>query len=131
MIFDEERIALPDIFDPEIFRRERERARRLRDSSWWRNKRAKGICHYCGRKVHPNNLTMDHIIPLSRGGTSIKENIAASCKECNRTKSHMLPAEWSAYLDRLKAKSLPGASPTVEPDSDTSEEKSRSLKPTL
>lgn len=93
--------ASPGFFDPEVFRKEKEKARRLRASAWWAKLRARGICGYCGKKVHPNNLTMDHIVPLIRGGKSEHSNIVACCKECNQTKSHMSPAEWKKHLETV------------------------------
>ena len=41
----------------------------------------KGVCYYCGRRVKPEELTMDHKIPLSRGGTSDRSNIVPACKD--------------------------------------------------
>ncbi|MGE3798003.1 MAG: HNH endonuclease [Thermomicrobiales bacterium] len=41
-------------------------------------------CQYCGRRSH--DLTLDHIIPRSRGGKHIWENLAAACKPCNHRK---------------------------------------------
>ncbi|MBI1963523.1 MAG: HNH endonuclease, partial [Candidatus Rokubacteria bacterium] len=45
--------------EPEVLRRERERARELRQSQWWKRRLAAGVCHYCGRQVGPRALTMD------------------------------------------------------------------------
>lgn len=81
---------------------EKQKARRLRASSWWRKKISTGICNYCNKKFPPGELTMDHIIPLSRGGKSERFNITASCKECNNKKKYLLPAEWEEYLEKLK-----------------------------
>ncbi|MCP4748875.1 MAG: HNH endonuclease [Desulfobacteraceae bacterium] len=77
---------------------ERRKARELRASQWWKRRLAKGQCHYCGRKTLPKELTMDHIIPLSRGGKSTKGNLAPACKDCNNMKKQLLPIEWEAYL---------------------------------
>ncbi len=44
---------------------------------------------------------MDHLIPLTRGGRSLKANLVAACKECNNRKKHMLPFEWEEYVTRL------------------------------
>ncbi len=86
----------------EDIRRERARARALRQSAWWKRKKARGVCYYCGRKVGPKALTMDHIVPLSRGGKSTKSNIVACCKECNNKKKYLLPVEWQEYLERIR-----------------------------
>jgi 5-methylcytosine-specific restriction endonuclease McrA len=79
-------------------KREKEKARELRKSQWWRNRLDKGICHYCGGVFPPSELTMDHIVPLIRGGRSSRGNVAPACKECNNRKKHMLPIEWEEYL---------------------------------
>jgi 5-methylcytosine-specific restriction endonuclease McrA len=48
--------------------------------------------------VAHSDLTMDHLVPLSRGGRSTKENLVPSCKTCNNLKKTMLPLEWEEYL---------------------------------
>ena len=48
-------------------------------------------CQYCGSDKH--GLTVDHVIPRSRGGESVWENIVASCAPCNRRKGNRLPQE--------------------------------------
>ncbi len=48
-------------------------------------------CQYCGSQ-RPG-LTVDHVIPRSRGGTSVWENIVAACAPCNRRKGNRLPRE--------------------------------------
>jgi 5-methylcytosine-specific restriction endonuclease McrA len=88
--------------DEDYIRRERSKARELRKQSWWKNKIAKGICHYCGGQFPPKELTLDHVVPLVRGGRTTKGNCVPACKECNNQKQHMLPIEWEEYLDRLK-----------------------------
>ena len=87
-------------------RREKEKARSLRRTHWWNNKTQKGVCHYCRRQVGREQLTMDHVVPLSRGGKSKKGNIVPACKECNSKKKYLLPIEWEEYLESL-SKSAP------------------------
>lgn len=65
----------------------------------------KGVCYYCNRKVGRDNLTMDHVVPLSRGGRSRKGNIVAACKACNNRKKYLLPVEWEEYLETLSGNS--------------------------
>lgn len=48
-------------------------------------------CQYCGS--NKPSLTVDHVIPRSRGGESVWENIVASCAPCNRKKGNRLPQE--------------------------------------
>ncbi len=53
--------------------------------------RDKYQCTYCGS---PNNLTADHVIPLSRGGNNDISNLVACCSKCNASKSNRLFDEW-------------------------------------
>ena len=77
----------------EQIRRERQKARELRTSPWWKRKRAAGICHHCGEKFPPQQLTMDHLVPIVRGGRSTKGNLVPSCKQCNSERKYRLPFE--------------------------------------
>jgi len=99
MSFDDEIISEQDI------RREKEKARRLRKTAWWMRKTQEGTCYYCNRDVGRNNLTMDHVVPLSRGGKSKKGNIVPACKECNNKKKYLIPIEWEEYLEMLSERS--------------------------
>ena len=83
-------------------KREREKARELRKSQWWKNRLAKGICHYCGGTFQADELSMDHIVPIIRGGKSARGNVVPACKACNNRKKHMLPVEWEEYLAAVK-----------------------------
>jgi 5-methylcytosine-specific restriction protein A len=80
--------------DEAEIRRERAKARELRGSAWWKRRIAAGRCHYCGKAVAPRDLTMDHLVPLIRGGRSTKGNLVAACKACNTSKKHHLAFEW-------------------------------------
>jgi len=62
----------------------------------------KGVCHYCQNRVGREHLTMDHVVPLSRGGKSSKGNIVPACKTCNNKKKYLLPIEWDEYLQSLR-----------------------------
>ena len=73
--------------------REKQKAKELRQSQWWKNQVAKGICHYCGKKFPPDALTMDHVLPIVRGGKSAKGNVVPCCKQCNNEKKYLTPAE--------------------------------------
>ncbi|HID96656.1 MAG TPA: HNH endonuclease [Thermodesulfobacteriaceae bacterium] len=84
----------------EAVRREKAKARELRRSRWWKQKLAGGRCHYCGKSVRPDRLTMDHVVPLIRGGRSTKSNLVPACKECNNKKKYLLPMEWDEYLNK-------------------------------
>ena len=61
-------------------------------------------CLFCGdptsRQTGPNQSTIDHVIPRSRGGTNLPENAANLCLTCNQDKGSLTMDE---YLERLKA----------------------------
>ena len=48
-------------------------------------------CQYCGRVFPPQDLTLDHIIPRSRGGDSAWENLVTCCRACNNRKGDRSP----------------------------------------
>jgi 5-methylcytosine-specific restriction protein A len=87
--------------DPSVLRRERAKARELRQSQWWKRRISTGICYYCRRQVGGGALTMDHLVPLGRGGRSVRGNVVPSCKDCNTRKKALLPVEWHGYLASL------------------------------
>ncbi len=88
--------------DEKHIKREKAKARELRDSQWWKRKRASGECYYCGQKFKPAELTMDHLIPVTRGGRSVQGNLVPACKNCNNKKKYLLPTEWKEYLASLE-----------------------------
>ena len=72
-------------------------------------------CQYCGSR---GNLTVDHVIPKSKGGSSSWENIVASCAPCNRRKGDLLaPAVGMRLLRQPRTPSphvfIRVASPTI------------------
>ena len=79
-----------DLFMPAGFdhiKKERERARELKKTLWWRKKVQSGLCYHCGKFFPEKSLTMDHLTPLARGGRTGKNNVVVSCKNCNSKKS--------------------------------------------
>lgn len=74
-------------------KREKAKARELRQSQWWRQEVGKGVCYHCQERFKPEDLTMDHLIPIARGGKSTKKNCVPSCKTCNTKKGHHLTVE--------------------------------------
>ena len=82
---------------------ERDRAKKLRKSPWWKTQIQKGLCHFCQQTVGTDNLTMDHPVPRARGGKSPRGNIVPACKTCNQSKKLTTPVE--AILDNLQTKS--------------------------
>ena len=93
--------------DDETLLREKARARELRRTAWWRRRVAAGVCHYCRRVVAPKELTADHVVPLVRGGRSVRANMVPACKDCNNKKRSLLAWEWQAYLDTLDPSAEP------------------------
>lgn len=74
-------------------------------------------CQYCGQKLPPKKLNIDHIIPSSRGGATTWENVILSCISCNTKKAARTPKEagmkllkkptkpkWSALQSQLGTK---------------------------
>lgn len=74
-------------------KKEKQKARELRGSQWWKQQLGKGVCYHCEQRFPVGELTMDHLIPIVRGGTSSKNNCVVSCKSCNTKKSYMTRAE--------------------------------------
>lgn len=54
-------------------------------------KRDLHVCQYCGTR--PKELTIDHVIPLSRGGADSWTNVVACCRKCNHKKGARTPDE--------------------------------------
>lgn len=48
--------------------------------------RDRGICHLCGKLCRPNEITLDHLIPLADGGTHSSDNLSVACLSCNTRK---------------------------------------------
>lgn len=69
-------------------KREKAKAFELKKSQWWRQQIGPGLCYYCKNKFKPSALTMDHVIPISRGGKSSKKNCVPACKTCNNEKKY-------------------------------------------
>ena len=63
-------------------KRERRKARELRESQWWKRRLAKGECYYCG-------------------GKSTRGNVVPCYKTCNNAKKQLLPMEWEQYLKQF------------------------------
>jgi 5-methylcytosine-specific restriction protein A len=72
---------------------EKAKAREMRTSTYWKQVLGKGICYHCEKKFKAEELTMDHLIPIVRGGKTDKKNCVPSCKECNTKKGHKTRAE--------------------------------------
>jgi 5-methylcytosine-specific restriction endonuclease McrA len=101
--------------DPAHIAREKKKAQALRKSQWWKAQIARGICHYCGKTFAPDELTMDHVVPVSRGGRSVKGNVVPCCKSCNNEKKYLTPAE-------ILLKKLAAEKQQKQADTDTDKE---------
>lgn len=63
-------------------------------------KRQKNTCYYCHCKL-TDGYHVDHVIPLSRGGSNGPENLVIACPTCNLSKHDKLPSEWEGSNGRL------------------------------
>ena len=88
--------------DKNHIKKEKAKAKELRKKNWWKNLIQKGTCHYCHKKFKPTVLTMDHIVPLARGGKSTKGNIVVACKECNSQKKYLTPVDLFLKRDQIQ-----------------------------
>ncbi|MGH9488568.1 MAG: HNH endonuclease [Terriglobales bacterium] len=62
--------------------------------------RDRNTCQYCGTVCAAQALTLDHVVPRSRGGKSAWENLVACCRSCNHRKGDQLAAEAGMKLLR-------------------------------
>lgn len=70
--------------------------------SRWRVYRRDGFrCVYCQKRVKPDQLTLDHVIPKARGGSNKIRNLVTACADCNSAKGSMDPKAWVAYLGTI------------------------------
>jgi 5-methylcytosine-specific restriction endonuclease McrA len=98
------------------------KAWRVRNPEWWQKRRAalasventltteewlevlseyNHKCVYCGRS--DVKLTMDHIIPISKGGPNIKNNVVPACRSCNSRKGAKDPSLFNFVVQRVQA----------------------------
>ena len=66
-------------------------------------------CQYCGKRFQTSELSLDHVVPLSRGGPSTWDNVVCACLPCNVRKGNKLLDEAGLKLRRMPVK--PKASP--------------------
>lgn len=69
-------------------------------------------CQYCGRRAGKIQMSIDHVVPRSRGGRTTWENCVLACVRCNSRKADRLPADVGLRL--LKAPARPRWSPLVD-----------------
>ncbi len=63
-------------------------------------KRDRFTCQYCGQQPGRDELTIDHVIPRSRGGATAWENCVLACVQCNRRKANRTPDQAGLRLRR-------------------------------
>ena len=66
--------------------------------------RDKNTCQYCGRRTPKTDLTLDHVIPRSRGGIDSWDNLVLACMVCNVRKGNRTPDEARMPLIRRAVK---------------------------
>ena len=77
-----------NIKEPEYRKEWRSLSRELSPAIFSRDE---NMCTYCGAKEY---LTIDHILPLSRGGSNNKDNLTTACRSCNSRKHNKTIEEW-------------------------------------
>jgi len=70
----------------EAQRRAEERGRITIGVRWEALRASKFRCQHCGRAADQSELVVDHVVPISRGGTSEQSNLQALCRDCNAGK---------------------------------------------
>lgn len=68
-------------------------------------------CQYCGKRFPASQLSIDHVIPKSRGGKSSWNNVVAACSPCNTRKGGRLP--WEASMKLRRPPAVPRKNPAL------------------
>jgi 5-methylcytosine-specific restriction endonuclease McrA len=76
-------------------------------------RRDRYTCQYCGNQPGSEQLTIDHVLPRSRGGVSSWENCVLACLDCNLRKADRTPSQ--AGMRLRKAPSQPAWNPLYAP----------------
>ena len=69
-------------------------------------KRDRNTCQYCGKRFRSEDLNLDHVIPLSRGGKHTWDNVVCSCVPCNLHKGDRLLSRVDMHLIRKPRKPM-------------------------
>ncbi|MGR3220182.1 MAG: HNH endonuclease [Candidatus Anammoxibacter sp.] len=86
--------------DPKHVAGEKAKARALKKTQWWLDRVNRRTCYYCEKIYNADEITMDHVVPMARGGKSTRGNIVPCCKGCNSEKKYLTPAE--IVLNKLR-----------------------------
>ena len=73
--------------------------------------RDQNTCQYCGKRFHSSELSLDHVVPRSRGGTTTWDNIVSACRRCNVKKGGKTPID--ANLRLIRPPTKPRRNPVV------------------
>lgn len=96
------------VYAPNVARKKSRRPSSMKTTmlDLWR--KAEGACHYCRRAtLRPTKLprphsdlkaTIDHVVPLSKGGAVRGDNVVLACALCNNLKADMMPEDWAAFM---------------------------------
>jgi 5-methylcytosine-specific restriction endonuclease McrA len=57
-------------------------------------------CVWCGRVLWRADLTLEHVVPRSRGGHMTSDNALIACRSCNRRRGHTAPSQWLEAAQR-------------------------------
>jgi 5-methylcytosine-specific restriction enzyme A len=82
-----------DFADDSHVKREKAKVKEAKKSRWWQQKTSAGLCHYCLKKFVFKDLTLDHVVPLARGGTTSPGNVVPACRSCNKNKGVETPVD--------------------------------------
>ena len=74
--------------------------------------RDKHTCQYCHKVFKASELTLDHVVPSSRGGENSWTNLVAACQKCNHKKGNRTPKE--AKMPLLKPPQKPSWRPSIQ-----------------
>lgn len=70
------------------------------------------VCQYCGKKYKAKDLTLDHVIPVSKAGGKSWVNMVTACRNCNQKKANHTPK--TANMPLLKEPRVPSWLPLIE-----------------
>ncbi len=73
--------------DEKHIARERQKAKELRKTKWWQEQLDCGICHYCGEKFSPEELTMDHLVRLPAAAKAPAATLSPAAKNVTTKRS--------------------------------------------
>lgn len=65
------------------------------------NKGKEAFCCYCNMHLHMEEITLEHLIPLSHNGTNYKSNIKPCCKACNQWRGNQSYEDWEVEIKEL------------------------------